>query len=224
MGLKGIATTLFVFIGAILMTYISVWIIMLDSQWHFGQRMAQAASITSLGYLSTFWGNLGLDFPTAAVLTLGMNMTEVEHSLFGLSPSSYFLWFMLWFFVFLIVGGILGALFEKTDMDPLRTIGFGAFIIGGSLVSMYIAIYIVVIDAQWHLRSQGAIDLLIGMFQPDLFYDLLGFLILGNWEFFEHSVGQSASSYVFWFIGFIVVYIIVSGVLVWISKGSYITR
>ena len=46
-GLKGIGIAIFVFIGAITLTFVSVQILTMDSQWHLGQRVTQTAAIES---------------------------------------------------------------------------------------------------------------------------------------------------------------------------------
>ncbi len=221
LGLKGVSIAIFTFVGAIVMTFVSIWILTLDSSWHLGQRLTQAASYVSIADVSSMWPPLNLF--QAVAITLGVNMLEVEHALFGQSPSSYFLWFIGYLFMFMIIGGLIGLITDKTDLDPLKVLGFGAFIVGGAIASTYIAIFVVVIDAQWHLRSVGTVYALIGQAltdagQPFVFADLLGLVVVGNWEFFEHSVGQSASSYVLWFILFIVIYPIITGILVWIAR------
>ncbi|MFX0138106.1 MAG: hypothetical protein ACFFDN_30970 [Candidatus Hodarchaeota archaeon] len=227
--LKGIGLTIFIFVGAITMTFFSVQIVMMDSQWHFGQRLTQAAVIDSLRMY--YYSEEGLNGTTFIIpenftkeeisfLTLAANMDEVEHAIIGQSPSSYLLWFVGFFFMFLIIGGILGYMISETDINPLALIGFIGFVVAGAVISTFIAIYIITIDAQWHLRSEGLIAVLLNTTLPDenlLFY-YLTFQVIGSWTHFEHSVGQSASSYVIWFIIFIIIYPIVGVVLIWILK------
>lgn len=229
MALKGIGLTIFIFVGAIVMTYASVQIVTIDSQWHLGQRMTQAASLESLRYY--YYAEDGIngtefiipeDFTIYDLLffTLGTNLVEVEHALIGQSPSSYILWFIGFFFMFLILGGILGYLISETDINPLALLGFIAFVVAGAVISTYIAIYIVTIDAQWHLRSVGIQAFLLDapLKEQNLFFYFITLQVIGNWQFFEHSIGQSASSYVIWFIVFIIIFPIVGSVLVWIMK------
>ncbi len=227
-GLRGIGITLFVFIGALTMTLATVQIITMDSQWHFGQRVTQAAAIESCRL--TYYDGLGetdpfiiprdLTFNKTIFITLIGNMREVEHAIYGQSPSSYFLWFLGFFFMFLILGGIMGYLIGETDISPLLLVGFIAFTVVGAVVSTFIAVFIITIDAQWHLRSLSTQMFLLDTFLPNqnIFLIFTTFNVLGNWAFFEHSVGQSASSYVDWFILFIIIFPIATAVLIWILK------
>ncbi|MFX1453153.1 MAG: hypothetical protein ACFFCM_20130 [Promethearchaeota archaeon] len=226
MALKGIGLTIFIFVGAITMTFLSVQIIMMDSNWHLGQRAVQAASIESLRLYHYDFQNStdpfmipeDLTLNVSIFLTIGGNLKELEHALIGLSPSSYLLWFMAYFFLFLILGGIIGYLLGETDINPLLLVGFMSFVLVGAVVTTFIAVYIIVIDAQFHLRSLGTQMFLLETVMPDIFSNFLAYNVLINWQFFEHTSGQSASSYVDWFILFIIIYPIAAAVLIWILK------
>jgi hypothetical protein len=226
MALKGIGLTIFIFVGAITMTFASVQIIMMDSNWHLGQRVTQAASIESLRLFHYVEQNStdpflipeALTTNVSIVFTLIGNLREVEHALIGLSPSSYLLWFMGYFFLFLIVAGFLGYLTSETDIDPKLLAGFLCFVVAGAVITSFMAIFIVVIDAQFHLKSLGTQMILLETAMPDIFSNFLAFNVLVNWQFFEHTSGQSASSYVDWFIIFIIIYPVATALLIWILK------
>ena len=226
LGMKGIILGIFIFVGAIVMTLVSVYIIMIDAQWHLGQVVQQAFTLESLNILydnnpSTRipW----LDFPVTVLLIMTFIMygPDVEHAIYGQSPSSYVLWFIGFIFLFLVLAGIYGLVTDRTDLDPLKTGGYLTFVIAGALITTYIAVFFVTADAQFHLRSEATQFFLVGNLSGNPSQDLMQLLAavaLGNWGLFEHAVGQSASSYVLWFILFIVVYNVVAVILIWVAK------
>ena len=225
LGMKGIILGIFVFVGAIVMTLVSVFIVMIDAQWHLGQVIQQAFTLQSLNeyYYSINAGNIPwLDFPLTSllVLTIILYGPDVEHAIYGQSPSTYVLYFVLFIFLFLVVAGIYGLVTDRTDLDPLKTGGFFAFVIGGALITTFIAVFFVTADAQFHLRTHATQLFLFGSLSgdPSNLIQLLAATVLGDWGLFEHAVGQSASSYVLWFILFIVVYNVVAVILIWVAK------
>ncbi|MHA1383311.1 MAG: hypothetical protein ACTSR3_06100 [Candidatus Helarchaeota archaeon] len=219
MGLKGIAIGIFVFVGAIVMTFLSVYVIMIDARWHLGQMFQQAATIESIRLIDpTFASFFTFTIQQTLFILIGAYYPEIEHGLFGQSPSSYVLWFVGFIFMFLIIGGAIGLITDKTDLDPIKTAGFGAFVVGGALITTYLAVYLVTADAQWHLGNMMFQSLLLNTLQPGILWQLIGLIAIFNWSFFEHAVGQSASSYVYWFIGFIIVYVVVAAILLWFAS------
>lgn len=221
MSVKGISITLFIFIGAIITTYLSIWLIMLDSTWHLGQRVLQAATVYSLA--PTFLPPT-VTFTQVVFVTVGSNFLEVQHAIYGLSPVTIISYFLGYFFLYMIIGGVMGLIIGKIDIDISKFVILSGFVLGAAVFTTYVAVYLITIDAQWQLNSRSLLGLIAYSINPQTLFDLIGIIAMADWSFFEHAQGQSASSYVVWFIVFIIVYNIVAAVLIWINRGRFLKK
>jgi len=218
---KFVIVLISIFVSSIFLTYFSVWLVQIDALWHTGQ-MVQQYIVFSFVDWSEFPFLAGINLRTWLIYLSTIYFPFFEHAFFGQSPSSYVLWFISYLSMLIAAFTLINWIRLKINDNELFW-GLITFIFAGAIITTYITVYIVVIDAQWHTSVMLFHMNFLQMIDPSLpvnnYFVLTMFL---NWrDFIEHCQGQSSSSYITYFVGYLVLYIVIAVIIGYIVKKQY---
>lgn len=207
------------FLIAIALTIISVWLIQLDASWHVSQMLQESNLVTVLDPVSS---------KTWILFLIMSYWNEFEHFILGQSMSSY----MLWFIGFLALGIFLNNLIDYIDKKTMwerKVLALSLlFVIGSSIATAYIIVFIIKDDTSFHLGSIVLQLSIAQLLDPNFIAFIQRYLlvlVLSRWDLFEHSQGQSASSYVIYFLIALAIYIVIILIIGWyIRRKEYYIR